>query len=495
MYIDEQIQGTIYFVDGTSYQFDSNNIIDNDVSILQQATADNSFSVGGTYSSTLNMTIRIQVQTNSYDIIGSKIILKSKYGSENYYIMRGIFWVTSASRYKDIYTISASDAITWLDSTQYANSGDDYSNVIYKKLVAIENDGSSLQGELQKIVESTNLFLTNCNVGIIETFTSNTIVNNEPPSTEGKEKALYCVLPKDLTGESANPCPRDYAGWLAQIGCGFLECVYLSENDETPYISIGQFEMYANGSETLNWSDFEYDTLEIANFEINCCQVYVEVFNGVIGGTDVQNKRLNSIVVDVSGNLFVDGYYWYRVPAGENPFTTNLENHNCVDILNNMFDFLKQLHIKPFSGTYHGEKRLKLGQCIRITDEYNSEHITTLTRIQWNFRGGQEIKCSGEDNRVLFDSARRTPSKKAKEEAITKLNYVVQETAREIKSNYEESIAYVDQKFQTKIEDTDGKVQDIDGCVNSLWNSMYAENDTVDSLRKRIEALEENQGG
>lgn len=46
MYIDEQVQGTIYFVDGTSFQFDTNDIIDDDISILQQATADDSFSVG-----------------------------------------------------------------------------------------------------------------------------------------------------------------------------------------------------------------------------------------------------------------------------------------------------------------------------------------------------------------------------------------------------------------------------------------------------------------
>lgn len=46
MYIDEQVKGTIYFVNGDSYSFDSNDIIDDDVSILQQATADDSFSVG-----------------------------------------------------------------------------------------------------------------------------------------------------------------------------------------------------------------------------------------------------------------------------------------------------------------------------------------------------------------------------------------------------------------------------------------------------------------
>lgn len=94
MYIDEKVQGTIYFVDTDIYSFDftTDDIIDDDISILQQATADDSFSVGGTYSSTLNMTIRIPSgYTNSYDIIGSRIVLKSKYGSEENYVMCGVF--------------------------------------------------------------------------------------------------------------------------------------------------------------------------------------------------------------------------------------------------------------------------------------------------------------------------------------------------------------------------------------------------------------------
>ena len=95
MYIDEQVQGRIIFTDGTKYPFTSE-----DISILQQATADNSFSIGGVYSSTLNMTIRItDKDTNSFNIIGSKIILYSKYGSEQDFVLRGVFWVTSADKY------------------------------------------------------------------------------------------------------------------------------------------------------------------------------------------------------------------------------------------------------------------------------------------------------------------------------------------------------------------------------------------------------------
>ena len=481
MYIDEQVQGTIYFVDGTSFQFDTNNIIDDDISILQQATADNSFSVGGTYSSTLNMTIRIPTGlTNSYDIIGSRIVLKSKYGSEENYVMRGVFWVTSASRYKNIYTISGSDAITWLDLIPYLeqtyvdNNGKEYNNLVYAYMFGSRD---SLNGKLQDIASAINYYLSQNQVNIsgISAHTNDNIINDNPPASNGYTQGFYCVLPKEDVGENANPCPRDYAGWLSQIACGFLECVYL-ENDGTPYISIGQFE--TSPTDTLSWNNFEQDTLEIASFTVNCCQIYVEIYNGTLGSTNIVNKNVNSFVIDLTGNPFVDGHWAYR---------ENSEgDHSAMDILENALAFMQNVAIRPFSAVYHGEKRFKLGQCIKIIDEDETEYRTTLTKIQWNFRGGHELKCSGEDNRVLFDSARRTPSVRAKEQALTKTNYAIKKTETEVK----QVISDVNEQLKNEIGSVGGDTQTIGSYVDILWNSMYAENDTVDSLRKRIEALE-----
>ena len=137
MYIDEQVKGTIIFTDGTEYPFTSNDIIDDDISILQQATADNSFSTGGVYSSTLNMTIRItNTDINSFNIIGSKVIIYSKYGKEQDFVLKGIFWVTSADRYKEIYTISGSDALIWFDNAIYDDTNQKgLASVLYNQFV------------------------------------------------------------------------------------------------------------------------------------------------------------------------------------------------------------------------------------------------------------------------------------------------------------------------------------------------------------------------
>lgn len=478
MYIDEQVQGTIYFVDGTSFQFDTNDIIDDDISILQQATADDSFSVGSTYSDTINMTIRISKITNSYDIIGLRIVLKSKYGSEAKYVLCGVFWVTFASKYKDIYTITGSDAITWLDTIPYLdqtyvdNNGKEYNNLVYAYMF---RDINGLNAKLQGIADAVNWYLSNNNVNIsrISSY-SNTILNDRPPASGGYRETFYCVLPKEDVGENANPCPRDYAGWLSQIACGFLKCTYL-ENDETPYISIGQFE--TSPTETLKWQNFEESTLEIASFTINCCQVYVEIYNGTLGSTTITNKNMNSFTIDLTGNAFVDGHWEYR---------ENSEgDHNAMDILNNIANFIVNVPIRPFSGTYHGEKRFYLGQCVTLVDENGKTCNTILTKIQWNFRGGYELKCAGKDNRILFDSVRRTPSIKAKEQALTKTNYAIKKTESEVK----QVIADVNDQLKNEIGSVGGDTQTIGAYVNDLWFDMY-EDGIIKDLKTRIGKLE-----
>lgn len=250
-----------------------------------------------------------------------------------------------------------------------------------------------------------------------------------------------------------------------------LECKYL-EDDETPYISIGQFETFP--TEVLNWKSFEQDTLEIAGFSINCCQVYVEIYNGTLGSTEIYNKNLNSFIIDWSGNPFVDGRWQYRENADG--------DHNTVDIMNYALEFMKKVPIKPFSGTYHGEKRFKLGQCITIIDEDGSSYNTVLTRIQWNFRGGYELKCSGKDNRTLFDSARRTPSVRAKEQALTKSNYAIKQV--------ENVIADVDNRLSSEVQDAQGQTMDVQSAVNYAHERIDSAEITIEKLSNRITALE-----
>lgn len=81
----------------------------------------------------------------------------------------------------------------------------------------------TLNYKLSKIAEAVNKYLqdNNVNIGNISIYENN-IENDNPPISNGYKESGYCVLPDDITGENATHCPRDYAGWLSQIACGFI---------------------------------------------------------------------------------------------------------------------------------------------------------------------------------------------------------------------------------------------------------------------------------
>ncbi|MGN1412387.1 MAG: hypothetical protein ACI4WH_07790 [Oscillospiraceae bacterium] len=506
MYIDEQVQGRIIFTDGTEYPFTSEDIIDDDISILQQATADNSFSIGGVYSSTLNMTIRIiDKDTNSFNIIGSKIILYSKYGSEQDFVLRGVFWVTSADKYKDIYTLSGSDALIWFDNAIYDDSSkDSMAKILYEQFV---KQRYSLKDCLEVICNIVNNNLVDRNVGSIVANTSIFVWNNDSPYYSGYDCGYYCVTPECASALETSSA-RDYLSYIAQLGAGFIECQY---DGETPLITIKSFEDNFFSPKALSIKKCEDNSVELANFNIKCLRGYVEVYSGATGSWKTKstiNYQSNCYyTLDLTGNPFVDGNWAYTRRASDG-------DHNCMALLESLCHILGdsykfdkgdgrgekdyRIEVRPFKLIYHGEDRFHLGQSIMAPNP-NVEGNTVksiITKIQWNFRGGQSLECSGADNRILFDSARRTPSTRAKEQAIAKANYLANELGAKLQDQQSQLNAQWE-TFSTDISNLMNSISSVSGstdslgdAINSLWNSMYAENDTVDSLRKRIEALE-----
>ncbi|MDE6036627.1 MAG: hypothetical protein K2G36_12055 [Ruminococcus sp.] len=138
-----------------------NDIIQNSLSIAEKCMDDSSFSLGGVNSSQLSAKFRLQ-GTNSFNIIGSKINVFSWFGDEETAIndksvrFRGVFWVTSATKINYIYTISASDAMIWLDNVNYSTNDDKTSNLIYNKLSEFRN---TLNDSFKIIIEQTNYTL------------------------------------------------------------------------------------------------------------------------------------------------------------------------------------------------------------------------------------------------------------------------------------------------------------------------------------------------
>ena len=217
-------------------------IINNSLSISSKCMDDSSFSLGGVYSAQLSAKIRLE-NTNTYKLTGAKVEVCSYYSTPPYKL-KGTFWITSVTRNKNIYTISGSDALTWLDSTSYDDSSNG-ENIIYGRLAS---DVGNLGYKLSQIIATVNEFLDVENkIGI---FVDTGIVNWYPSDVG------YCLLPADKVGEISTKSPRDFVSWLAEIACGFA---FMDYSSGTPRLRIGQF-----GEEVLN----EVSSYEI---ELNSC--------------------------------------------------------------------------------------------------------------------------------------------------------------------------------------------------------------------------------
>lgn len=375
-------------------------IITNSLSISSKCMDDSSFSLGGVYSAQLSVKIRLQ-NTDTYKVTGAKIKVYSRYSGQND-ILRGVFWVTSVSRKNDIYTISASDSLVWLDSTSYDDSSQG-KNIIYDRLVS---ERGNLGYEMSQIVNIVNELLDDETK--LQCYVDDKIINYFP-SGQG-----FCLLPTDMVGEFSTKNPRDYASWLAEIACGF---VYVDYSDGTSKICIGQF-----GEEIMNEvsiDEIELDSCEIADFTLDFKRVYTDIYDGTSGSAYNDG---NGITIDISENPFKDGHWQYN-------------DGNAMDIIGNIYDKLygdgencKGLPFRPFSLKCHCQKYFELGQKIKLPDG----SISWITSIKWTFRGGYTLSCAGKDTRVLYASAKRSQSAKVKDLAYTKVNTEIAKLKNEL---------------------------------------------------------------
>lgn len=401
MVIEEHARLEILLPSESSWRIiNENDIINNSLSISSKCMDESSFSLGGVYSAQLSAKIRLE-NTNAYKLTGAKVKVFSRYGSSTEKL-RGVFWVTSVTRNKNIYTISGSDALTWLDSTLYDDSSNG-ENIIYSRLAS---DVGNLGYKLSQIIATVNEFLdTENKIGI---FVDTGIVNWYPSDVG------YCLLPADKVGEISTKSPRDFVSWLAEIACGF---VFMDYSLGTPRLRIGQF-----GEEVLNEissDEIELNSCEIADFTLDFKRVYTGIYDGSSGS--VFNDG-NGITVDISENPFKDGHWQYN-------------NGSAMDIIGNIYSKLrgdsencKGLPFRPFSLKCHCQKYFELGQKIKLPDG----NISWITSIKWTFRGGYTLSCAGKDTRVLYASAKRSQSAKVKDLAYTKVNTEIAKLKNEL---------------------------------------------------------------
>ena len=437
-----------------------NDIINNSLSVSSKCMDDSSFSLGGVYSAQLSARIRLQ-NTNTYKVTGAKIKVFSQYGGQNE-ILRGIFWVTSVSRKNDIYTISASDSLIWLDSTSY----DDRRKGTGKNFIYDEMQGS-LKEYLRDLGGCLDLIL-----GVINkyngsenqlAFCDDGGIINYCPNDVG-----YCLLPPDMVGEISTKNPRDYASWIAEIACGFIFVDYSDGNAE---IRIGQF-----GEEIMNEvsiDEIELDSCEIADFTLDFKRVYTDIYDGTSGSAYNDG---NGITIDISENPFKDGHWQYN-------------DGNAMDIIDNIYDKLvgnsdkncNGLKFRPFNLKCHCTKNFQLGQKITLPNGQKS----WVTSIKWQFRGGYTLSCAGKDTRVLCASARRSQSAKVKDLAYTKINTEI----AKLNADIDEKINSANANISDQNEEQNNNVSYINKRINTCEGRL----DNIESQLSEI--LKKLNGG
>lgn len=455
MYCIIQISG-----DENTHAIGEKDIIDDDVSITSQCCDENTFSVGGVYSSQLSMTFRATFKTNVYDIRGAKIMVYTRYNTESY-ALRGTFWVTSATRYQDIFTVSASDSLIWLDNIPTSGEGVCDSLTYYLESFCRT---PKLIGKC--IVQATNAMVlgmdcstkANLENSIASLNSSDMLFQWQHPDVLVNERTNFMLEDNSFrhwhNGEDGKfdveTSPREHLGNIAQLVGGFA---YALPNGN---ITFGRFfsvkELDGDSPVEITTSEIERDSLDVSSSIISPSMVkenFAIVNRSAWTYRNDTSKGLYYKIV-LEDNPFLDGYYAemnvtdhnfeyraypithsiYRILQLSSTFDTqntevNDTNFDAVqlNVANAPTQFTTECYIRPFKLTCHKPYWFKLGQQVRVPRDVNSlatGYISTVTKAVWTFKGGWELSCTGGDTRMLSETVKNSQAKKLQRAVLYK---------------------------------------------------------------------------
>lgn len=373
MVLSEKITAGVMLSDGTTFGLYENSILD--ASISSQCIPSSGFSFGGVCSATLNMTFLSNL-TSRYQLVGAKVHLSIYKGGA--WQSFGVYNITSASRWKNKFTISASDNIIWLDKSVYSTD---------ENMHKINEITSRLQGSvdiysaLYTIIEVSEQHMAQSYDDIVQL-----------PGGD---------LSTTVFQEVTTDCPRDWLSWGAEFLCGFAIA------DAGGNVKIEQFE--TSPTAVITQSMVQTETTDIADFTLALVGARMEVWDTTMGAVwypDLENLP-NSIFLDVTENWLIQGKHYLYGQA--------------MDILDNMTNAIGSIPYRPFSATVHSDVLYHLGQCVQLEDSDGNYYNSVITHYDWSLHGGQVIKCAGEDTRLLADTKRRTQVKRVEEKIVTKM--------------------------------------------------------------------------
>lgn len=487
MIIEEHARLEIRLPDGRSFSVYESDIIADSLSVSKQCVNGSAFSFGCVSPAQLSVRFRIRDSSvTRYDMYGAEITLYRWFGSVPgvHAGKCGVYNVTSASKRHEIFTVSASDNIIWLDSAAFGqddttNSGSAYGtmgNAVFTELGTTKRNAiDAMKIIVTKLTDGLSFGVDEPDLTHIPNATPvfKGFDTNEPP--EGYSVRQVMVLDDEQSDNL-----RDYVSWLAAYMGGFV----IADRDGTIVFRLFQTAYY-NEPAVLQYSDFQADSLEIAGFRISLYR--------------------NTVVTE--DNNFQSGYY-IVYPGSEVIYTEIMEKQNPFiefiyafqegmegfgHITGALLLYQYQIPICPFSGTYHGTQYLELGQYIRIMDENGNPCDTVITSILWKFRGGQQIRCTGEDARTLSDTRKRSQAIRTGERLKTQL-LRLEDRVTSGNNQFSSDISAVSSRISSlEGQNLNGRIstlegQNLTGRISALENQNL--NNRIEELSSRITKLE-----
>lgn len=417
----------------TDISFTDSDIIRDSCSIKSSACDSSTFSLGSVRPAELSIQLHLEQDgINAYNLYGAKIILYSCYQKEpapSDWIFRGMFWVTSVSRKKTLYTLRASDALVWLNNNSISSGSgkvdNDESKVSKKlrdKLEGYEGSGGgtfwSLDTIVNNIVTWTNDVLQNMIAEKPLVYEHiNSIPNNNPQL--GNSCSGYTLMRKSEEGESKNTrySAIDYISALAKPACSFVcmrnDRYRIQNNDLQVPFSLVPFGFFKDKIR-IPFSAIARDSCDVASYNIYIQKVYFKTYDDT-GWTNARAYKpmLGNAEIDLSSNCFFDGRRMETVLNYDGGFPDTSGKNECVIVdatANYLFHnvLLKPFQLKCYLKFDDIDHFPKLGQRIEIEYQPGKWAESTITNMTWKFRGGWEFSCTGKDTRVLAQAAKRS---------------------------------------------------------------------------------------
>lgn len=512
MVIYEHVKGILsvpcYLDDGdyagytTDIAFTDSDIIRNSCSIKSSACDSSTFSLGSVRPAELSIQLHLEQDgINAYNLYGAKIILYSCYQKEpkpSDWIFRGMFWVTSVSRKKTLYTLRASDALVWLNNNSISSGSgkvdDDESEVSKKlrdKLEGYEGESGGggvypLHDIVTDIVTWTNDILQNMIAEKPLAYEPiDSIPNNNPQL--GNSYSGYTLMRKSEEGESRNTrySAIDYISALAKPACSFV-CMrndqYQNNDSQVPF-SLVPFGFFKDKIR-VPFSAIARDSCDVASYNIYIQKVYFKTYDDT-GWTNARKYKpmLGNVEIDLSSNCFFDGRRMETVlnyqedfpdanDKNEYPIVEAAANYLFHNVL------LKPFQLKCYLKFDDMEHFPKLGQRIEIEYQPGKWAESTITNMTWKFRGGWDFSCTGKDTRVLAQASKRSLAFNA-ENASKRHADIAAASAKKAANNawdhangaYERINQVVTDDIQN-LENDKVEQTDYDNEIAAIWNAI-----------------------